>query len=259
MDKNFFNEYFDEDDLNEHDDDYENERDSRSGSNGKTFTKGFITALSICLVAIGAALWTTVNNVHSYLNPEITSYRDSDTDLDDTSSISYIVDEYAQVNATVSGVKDNKKSKSAEKKDEYKGTEKVVFTAKPIKNKSIINDYSEVPVYNPTLGDYRAHPGIDYAAETDDKIRTMGKGVVKDIYQDNMLGTVVVVEHSKDVQSYYCGLAQTTLVQMGEVVSAGDFVGTVYALPSESAEQTHVHVAVKEKGKWVDPKKFFND
>ncbi len=259
MDKNFFNDYFDENDQNEPDYEYDSEEESRSNNNGKTFTKGFITALSICLVAIGAALWTTVNNVHSYLNPEITTYRDSDTDLDDTSSITFIVDDDAQVNATVSGVKDDKKSVSSEKKDEYKGTDQVVFTAKPIKNKSIINDYSEVPVYNTTLGDYRAHPGIDYAAEVDDKIRAMGKGVVKDIYQDNMLGTVVVIEHSKDVESYYCGLAQTTLVQMGEVVSAGDFVGTVYALPAETAEQSHVHVAVKEKGKWVNPNKFFND
>ena len=259
MVKNFFNDYFDENEQNNPDDEYEEDSEPNRKGNGKTFTKGFVTALSICMVAIGAALWTTVNNVNSYLNPEIATYRTSDTDLDNSSrtssTVSYIVDEEAQVNATVSGVKNDKKS---DKKDEA-ATEPVVFTAKPIKNKSVINDYSEIPVYNATLGDYRAHTGIDYEADVDDKIRTMGNGVVKDIYNDDMLGTVVVVEHSDSVESYYCGLAQTTLVQMGEVISAGDFVGTVYAIPGETAEPSHVHVAVKENGKWVNPNKFFKN
>ena len=253
VDKNFFNDYFDENEQQNPDDEYEEDYGHESKGNGKTFTKGFITALSICLVAIGAALWTTVNNVNSYLNPEIATYRESDTDKSSSSktssTVSYIVEEEeTQVNATVSGVKDDKKNE--------KKTDKVVFTSQPINNKQIIADYSEVPVYNATLGDYRAHTGIDYDAEVDDKVRAMGSGVVKDIYYDDMLGTVVVIEHSNSVESYYCGLAQTTFVQMGEVVSAGDFVGTVYAIPCETADPSHVHVAVKEKGKWVNPKKF---
>lgn len=256
MDKNFFNDYFDEDNQQNPEDEYEEDFEHNNKGNGKTFTKGFITALSICLVAIGAALWTTVNNVNSYLNPEVATYSESDTDNGDSSktssTVSYIVEEEeAQVNATVSGVKDDKKNEKSEK-----STDKVVFTSQPINNKQIIAEYSEAPVYNATLGDYRAHPGIDYEAEVDDKVRAMGSGVVKDIYYDDMLGTVVVVEHSDSVESYYCGLAQTTFVQMGEVVSAGDFVGTVYAIPCETADRAHVHVAVKENGKWVNPQKF---
>lgn len=257
MDKNFFNDYFDEDDENNTEDEYEEDYEHNNKGNGKTFTKGFITALSICLVAIGAALWTTVNNVNSYLNPDVATYSESNTDSDKSektsSAVSYVVEEEeAQVNATVSGVKDDKKS-------DKKTDKEVVFTSQPINNKNITQDYSEVPVYNATLGDYRAHTGIDYEAEVDDKVRTMGSGVVKDIYYDNMLGTVVVVEHSDSVESYYCGLAQTTFVQMGEVISAGDFVGTVYAIPCETAEQSHVHVAVKENGKWVNPHKFMKN
>ena len=257
MDKNFFNDYFDEDNQNGTEDEYEEDYEHNNKGNGKTFTKGFITALSICLVAIGAALWTTVNNVNSYLNPDVATYSESNSDSDNSaktsSTISYVVEEEeAQVNATVSGVKDDKKS-------DKKTNKEVVFTSQPINNKNIIADYSEIPVYNATLGDYRAHTGIDYEAEVDDKVRTMGSGVVKDIYYDNMLGTVVVVEHSDSVESYYCGLAQTTFVQMGEVISAGDFVGTVYAIPCETAEQSHVHVAVKENGKWVNPHKFMKN
>ena len=70
VDKKFFNDYFDDDSEN-YDDEYEEELSHNNKKSGKTFTKGFVTALSICGVAIGAALWTTVDNVNSYLNPEI--------------------------------------------------------------------------------------------------------------------------------------------------------------------------------------------
>ncbi len=258
VDKNFFNDYFDDENEQEFfdsEDEYEDDYEHRNRKNGKTFTKGFLTALSICMVAIGAALWTTVNNVNSYLNPEVITYESSDTDRDEISSSASSDPEFevddAQVNAVVSGVKDEKKDEKSEEKNR-----EVVFTSSPINNKKIMAEYSEAPVYNETLGDFRAHPGIDYEADVDDKVRAMGSGVVKDIYYDDMWGNVVVVEHSDSVESYYCGLAQTALVQMGEVVSAGDFLGTVYAIPCETAEESHVHIAVKENGKWVNPQKF---
>ncbi len=256
MDKNFFNDYFDdenEDEEQDTEDEYEEESGHNNKTSGKTFTKGFLTALAICIVAIGAAVWTTVNNVTSYLNPEVKTEVASETDQDsqnsDTSTeASYIVESDAQVNATVSSAESNSESSQS--------NQKVVFTFTPVNGNKIICDYSEDPVYNETLGDYRAHPAIDYAAEVDDKVRCMGSGVVKDIYYDNMLGYVVVVEHSESVSSYYGGLAKTTLVQKGEVVSAGDFVGTVYAIPCETSSEAHVHVAVQKDGEWVSPEDF---
>ncbi len=237
MKKDFFDDYFDDDE------EFEEEEPPRKP---KTFTKGFIAALSVCLVAIGAAVWTTVSSVSSYLDPPITIREGSDTSFDIPTESSD-TDGDRRVNATVSGVKADSDSEA---------DKPVVFNCEPLKNKKIISDYSEDPVYNETLGDYRAHTGIDYEAEVDDKVRAMGQGVVKDIYYDDLLGNVVVIEHSKTVESYYCGLAKTALVQAGEVVSAGDFVGTVYAIPGEAAQTAHVHVAVKENGKWVNPKKF---
>ena len=162
MDKQFFDEYFDSESYDEQDDTPHTKKD------GKTFTKGFLTALAICLVAIGASVWTTVKNVHSYLYPDVELPISSDTDCDvnsDKSSAlpSYVVESDVQVNAEVSGVK-----KSDDKK--------VVFTYTPVNGNQIITEYSEDPVYNETLGDYRAHPAIDYGADIDDKVRTMAMG-----------------------------------------------------------------------------------
>ena len=243
MDKKFFDEYFNSDE------EYEEEEEERDKNSGKTFTKGFITALAICLVAIGASVWTTVKNVNSYLNPQIsitpTVSERSETDND----VSFITDD-TQVNATVSGVK---------KDTESLGDEKVVFTFEPNNHAEIIGQYSEDPVYNETLNDYRAHPGLDYSANIDDKVRVMCSGVVTDIYYDEMYGNTVVVKHSDTVESYYCGLAKTALVQKGEVIEAGTFVGTVYAIPCETADRAHIHIGVKENGKWIDPHKFMKN
>lgn len=239
MKKDFFDDYLDDDFDEEEDEELDEKKPP------KPFTKGFLTALAVCMIAIGAAVWTTVSSVSSYLNPTVTIRESSDTDAEFIPSASSETD--ARVNATVSA------SKPQSGTDADKP---VVFNCEPLKNKKVIEPYSEEPVYNATLGDYRAHTGIDYEAEVDDKVRAMGQGVVKDVYSDDLLGNVVVIEHSRDVDSYYCGLAKTALVQPGEVVNAGDFVGTVYAIPGEAAEEAHVHVAVKEKGQWVDPRKF---
>ena len=235
MNKDFFDEEFDDDE------DYDQD-EFGVGKKPVLFTKGFLTALAVCMVAIGAAVWTTVSGVQSYLNPTVTVYENSETDDDEVESLPEV-----RVNAAVSGVKPD---------SDTDPDKPVSFNCEPVKNSKLLCGYSETPIYSETLGDYRAHTGIDYAADAGDKVRAMGQGVVKEIYTDDLLGNVVVIEHSESVQSYYCGLARTALVQAGEVVSAGDFVGTVYAIPGEAAEQAHVHIAVKENGRWVDPHKF---
>ncbi len=233
MNKDFFDDQFDED---------ENDCEEQPKKE-KTLTKGFLVALGVCMAAIGTAVWTTVNSVNSYLSPTVAVYESSDKS-DNNEQL---------VNA---GVSSQEKKTSSKADTDTEKDKPVRFVCEPIKNKKLIAPYSETPVYNETLGDYRAHPGIDYEAEIDDKVRSMAPGVVKDIYYDDLLGNIVEVEHSSEVCSYYCGLAKTTLVQKGDVISAGDFVGTVYAIPSEAAQHAHVHVAVKENGRWVDPHKF---
>ena len=245
MDKKFFDEYF----SNDEDCDEDEAIKDKGEGQGKTFTKGFLTALAICLTAIGASVWTTVKNVNSYLNPQITVTQTDGSDTDN--DVSFVVDD-APVNANVSGVKKGSESSG------YLN-DKVVFTFEPINHGEIITQYSETPVFNATLNDYRAHTGIDYQADVDDKVRAMSGGVVTNIYYDEMYGNTVVVKHSDAVESYYCGLAKTALVQKGEVIEAGTFVGTVYAIPCETAGKAHVHVGVKENGKWTDPQRFMKN
>lgn len=254
MNKDNFDKYLDgnDDDDFSFDDEYEDEYEHKNKKSGKTFTRGFLTALTICLVAIGAAVWTTVNNVNTYLHPNVSTESfigssDTDNDISNESSAGSEPENQA-VAANIASDAEN----TTDTASEYS----VKFIAKPM-NTEILQDYSEDPVYNSTLKDYRAHPAIDYAANVDDKVRCMGNGTVTDIYNDEMLGYVAVVKHSDNVESYYCGLARTVLVQVGDKVTGGDFIGTVYSIPSETAEKPHVHIAVKENGQWVNPEKFY--
>ncbi|MBQ1389521.1 MAG: M23 family metallopeptidase [Clostridia bacterium] len=237
MNKDFFDDYFDDSD-NESSEPMTDEDDSQKP---KLFTKGFLAALAVCLTAVGAAVWTTVSSVDSYLEPSVV--------VSEKSSESSTAETDAKVNAPI----------VSSKPETADTDEEVVFRCEPIKNKRMIQKYSETPIYSKTMGDYRAHAGIDYEANIGDKVRAMAKGVVKDFYHDDLLGNVLVIEHSENVESYYCGLAKTALVQPGDVVSAGDFIGTVYAIPGEAADPAHVHVAVKENGKYQDPQKYMTD
>lgn len=258
MDKENFDKYLNDDGMEdnfENDSEYEDDYEHNNKNNGRTFTRGFLAALTICIVAIGAAVWTTINNVSTYLNPTISTETDSiqtNTDNDSTgesSENSALAD--AQVTASII----TGSAAHTDTSDEAKN-DKVTFTAVPIKS-AIIQDYSEMPVYNETLKDYRAHPATDYAADVDDKVRCMGSGTVTNIYYDEMLGNVVEIEHSDSVKSYYCGLAKTTLVQVGDEVSGGDFVGTVYSIPCETAGKSHVHIAVTENGEWKNLQDYY--
>lgn len=253
MDKNFFDDSYENEEFEEdYNDEEYYEEDEHNDKKGKNLSKGFFTALAVCLVAVGAAVWTTVNNVNEYIYPDVSSVTESEkVDVSSGGTVSEMssapaID--AQVDAKVSTKSESQNSGP----EDFDSDIQVQFTVKPISGK-VVQKYTETPVYNSTLGDYRAHPAVDYAADIDDKVRCMGRGVVADIYYDEMYGNIVKIKHSKDVYSYYCGLARTTLVQKGDVVSAGDFIGTVYSIPCETADKSHVHIAVESDGKWISP------
>lgn len=119
----------------------------------------------------------------------------------------------------------------------------------------ITNDFSDHKVVkNETLGDWRTHDGIDISAEVLTPVKCVNDGVVKEVYDDNLLGTVVVVSHADNIESYYCNLNTLVNVEAGQTVTSGHVLGSVGASAiSESTGKEHLHFAMKENGEWVDP------
>ena len=95
--------------------------------------------------------------------------------------------------------------------------------------------------------------GCDFASVDWEQVLACGNGMVKETYTDSMLGNVVVIEHG-DYMFYYCGVGEDFLVQPEEVVSMGQAIGTVTAVPVEAAQQPHLHLEVRRDGACLDPR-----
>ncbi len=123
----------------------------------------------------------------------------------------------------------------------------------PLTSKAILKAYSAgAPVYSETMKDWRVHVGSDVEAQAGEEVHACANGQVKQAYTDSMLGNVLLIEHG-DYEFSYCGLGEKFLVQEGDIVTKGQVIGTVTAVPSESADQPHLHLEVRRDGAYLDP------
>lgn len=127
----------------------------------------------------------------------------------------------------------------------------------PVKSGNVIKQYSEDAVFSKTLKDYRAHTGCDFAAKEGENVYAMCDGTVKDISVSELYGVIIEVE-SPGFSVYYCGLGNDIQVEKGDNLSAGDTVGTVGKIPCESADDPHVHIEVRVGKKLIDPLSVIN-
>ena len=117
----------------------------------------------------------------------------------------------------------------------------------------IIRDFSaDVPTYDKTMGDWRTHKGIDFYCEAGTEVKSVGNGRVVRVIADKSYGYVVEIDHG-DFIARYCGLSQEDALRLGDTVSKGDKVGSVYSIPCEAAEESHLHFEVTVNGVATDP------
>jgi murein DD-endopeptidase MepM/ murein hydrolase activator NlpD len=50
-----------------------------------------------------------------------------------------------------------------------------------------------IPVYSPTMSDYRTHHGVDVTGEAGDVVYVVCGGIVRDIYDDDLYGKTVKI------------------------------------------------------------------
>lgn len=148
--------------------------------------------------------------------------------------------------AEVTGVPDERKTEPlTENKNE-----KFIF---PIGN-DIIKDYSDgVAVKSNTLGDWRAHNGIDFTAKENETVKAVKSGKVEAVYYNELWGLVVEINHGDSIVAKYCGLKSGTTPKVGALLEQGETVGTVGSIPCEAADETHLHFEMSVAGKTKDP------
>ena len=108
--------------------------------------------------------------------------------------------------------------------------------------------------YDVTLRDWRTHEGVDILAPLGETVCAAGSGVVREVRQDDLYGTVVTVDHGDGTSALYANLADLPAVSAGDWVSAGDVIGAVSTTAlCEIGQGTHLHFAMYLDGASVDP------
>lgn len=238
----------------------------------KKYTKGFYVVLTICLIAVGAAAWTTYGSVTDYVKPSDKS-QSSNSEEQAGVPISGVTEETSITQAETekaTAATQPKTEPTTQTQTAAQQTEPTTADAKqtisigekqieakdyvyPV-GETIYKDYSaDTPTFNKTLNDWRVHQGTDFKAESGTTVKLMDGGVVKDIYNDDLLGVCVSIEHLGGFEAVYCGIQPNDTLEKGQNMAAGDVIGVVSKVPFESMDDSHLHLEVKVDEKLVDP------
>ena len=132
-------------------------------------------------------------------------------------------------------------------------------TAYPLEGQTVADYAMEALAYNQTTRDWRTHDGLDIGADLGSTVCAAAEGVVYTVFEDETMGTTVVIRHQDGYVTEYSSLAQEVLVAPGEQVTLGQAIGTVGTTALlETALGSHVHFAVTLNGEPVDPVEFLN-
>ena len=135
---------------------------------------------------------------------------------------------------------------------------KPMKTAVPVEGQTVMDYCMDCLGYNPTTRDWRTHDGMDIAAEAGTAVLAAADGTVYTVYEDETMGTTVVIRHDGGYVTTYASLDKTVSVAPGDQVKLGQQIGNVGSTALlESAMAEHVHFSVTCDGKTLDPEDFF--
>ena len=206
--------------------------------------KGYYIALVLCAAAIG------ISGYLYYQNKE----KPSDS-LDNTPVVNNpLVNDDVQTSVTTPN--ESLPSDPAPT-EESKKPGKIT---RPVSGNTVLDYAMEALCYNPTTRDWRVHNGIDIAAEPGTEVCAAADGTVYTVYEDETMGTTVVIRHDGGYVTKYASLAKDVSVSAGQSVKSGDVIGTVGCTALlETSIGDHLHFAVTCNGQVVDPNEFLNE
>lgn len=214
-------------------------------SNGFRFMdKGYYIALVLCAAAIGISGYLYYRNASKPIEPNLntpTLEANATTPEDDVP----VGGTEPLVEPTDPGVKPTQPQKTPLK------------TGLPVEGKTVSAYAMDCLTYNPTTRDWRVHNGIDIAAEAGTKVCAAAKGTVYTTYEDDTMGTTVVIRHSDGYVTRYSSLNGELKVAPGDKVTLGQVIGTVANTALlETAIGDHIHFSVTKDDVPMDPAAF---
>ena len=211
--------------------------------------KGFYLVLAFCLVAVGAAAWSAYSAISEFgaqgeNTPPISSYTEpAGVNKEDVSKESDTSSEQPVSSETkVSSVNQNTEEKTVAK-----------YFVLPVSGNINKGFSKEKLQYSLTYNDRRLHTGIDIAAPLGTAVKSSGDGKVKSVETDHLLGVVITVDHGDGIIGRYCGLNEAVKVNEGDKVKGGQVIGAVGNIPSESVDESHLHLEFLKDDEYISP------
>lgn len=226
---------------------------------------GFYTALSICLIAVTMAVYSTYNTISGAKEPA----------TQETASV-------AEVNKQITGVTETAEqttlpqiamtvptmsvpvpqiTEPTEQETTKNALQTMLSTdlslGYPLNQKNIIREFSEKTVYYKSLNVWKSHLGVDFAGELGDEVTAMTGGAVIKVAEDKLYGKTVEIATDNAVV-IYSGLNGIT-VKEGDSVENGQKIAVMGAVPCEVHDKNHIHIAVKIDGQYADPLSFISN
>jgi murein DD-endopeptidase MepM/ murein hydrolase activator NlpD len=134
--------------------------------------------------------------------------------------------------------------------DESGGSMKMVFLKAPVDFRRISSRFARRR-YHPTLGIYRAHLGIDYAADTGTRVYTTADGTVTRAGWWGGYGRIVEIRHVNGHSTRYAHLSFIARgITRGTRVSQGQLIGHVGQ--TGLASGPHLHYELLRNGRAID-------
>lgn len=162
-------------------------------------------------------------------------------------------EEISKEEETITGKNNSTNKKGEEKKNDKKPPERMLFPC----GQAVLNGYSQTAVYSKTMDDWRAHTGIDYAADEGTDVTSVWDGTVHKVYKDMLWGYTVEILHEGDIYSVYKNLKKDISVREGDKVKKGQVIGKVGNSASvEKREEPHLHFELWTNGETINPESY---
>ena len=210
--------------------------------NNRWHGKGYYIALILCAAAIG------ISGYVYYSNPAGAEVlQESGTPVAATDGV-----QTAPTTATRPGA-----TESTQATEATQPTTRKLDVCSPIEGTTVSEYAMEVLSYNETTRDWRVHNGVDIAAESGTQVCAAADGEVYTVYEDEQMGTTVVIRHDGGYTTKYASLSEDVTVSAGDSVQMGQAIGCVGTTAlMESALGEHVHFSVTKNDEPMDPAEF---
>lgn len=136
-----------------------------------------------------------------------------------------------------------------EETDEFSPKLEDYIITRPVEGKILTSYTGKSLVYSKYYDDWSVHRGIDISAKASTQVKAAANGIIKAIYKNNRLGTVIEIEHG-DFTTVYGNLSTDKLVNIGDKVHAGDIISGV---GKTADKKEFLHFEINYKGEDIDP------